>query len=80
MGDFFRIFVTSRNTEILIESNYWLRLYVPYILKFRLEYELHFELESERSITYDSPFNHSIILIQVNFERPLRGYIEIEKF
>ena len=33
MGNFFQIFVTSRNTEVLIELNYWLRIYVPYILK-----------------------------------------------
>ena len=32
MGDLFQIFVVSRNTEILTESNYWLGMYVPYIL------------------------------------------------
>ena len=32
-GDFFQIFVISRNTEILIEWNYWLGMYVPNILK-----------------------------------------------
>ena len=26
-GDFFQIFVISRNTEILIESNYWLGIH-----------------------------------------------------
>ena len=35
MGDLFQIFVTSRNTEFLIESNFWLRIYMLYILKFR---------------------------------------------
>ena len=32
MSDFFQIFM-SRNTEILIETNYWLGIYVPHILK-----------------------------------------------
>ena len=31
-GDFFQIFVISRSTKILIESNFWLGIYVPYIL------------------------------------------------
>ena len=31
MGDFFPIFLTSGSTEILIESNFWWRMYVPYI-------------------------------------------------
>ena len=29
--DFLKIFVVSRNTEILIESNFWLRMYEPCI-------------------------------------------------
>ena len=29
MDDIFHIFITSRNTEILIDSNYWLGMYVP---------------------------------------------------
>ena len=33
MDDFFQIFVISRNTEMPIESNYWLGMYVVYILK-----------------------------------------------
>ena len=33
MGDFIQIFVISRNTEILIESNFWLWMYVTYIHK-----------------------------------------------
>ena len=33
MGDFFQIFLISRSTEILIKSNFWLEIYVPYILK-----------------------------------------------
>ena len=33
MDDFFLICLISRNTEILIELNYWLKIYVPYILK-----------------------------------------------
>ena len=32
-GYFCNFFVISRNTETMIESNYWLRMYVPYILK-----------------------------------------------
>ena len=32
MADFFLIFVISRNIEILIESNYWLGMYVLSIL------------------------------------------------
>ena len=32
MGDFLQIFLISRSTEILMESNFWLGLYVPYIL------------------------------------------------
>ena len=32
-GNFFQIFVISRSTEILIESNFWLEMYVTYILK-----------------------------------------------
>ena len=32
MDDFFLIFIISRNTQILIESNYRLGMYVPYIL------------------------------------------------
>ena len=32
-NDVFQILVTSRRTEILIESNFWFGLYVPYILK-----------------------------------------------
>ena len=35
MVDFFQIFVMSLNTCILIESNYWLGMYVLYILKSR---------------------------------------------
>ena len=31
--DFLNIFVISRSTEILIKSNFWLRMYVLYILK-----------------------------------------------
>ena len=31
--DFLNIFVISRSTEILIKSNFWLRVYVLYILK-----------------------------------------------
>ena len=31
-GHFFQIFVISRNTEILIESNFWLGMYSPCIL------------------------------------------------
>ena len=35
MDDFFQIFVISRScTEILIELNFWLGMYVPYILKY----------------------------------------------
>ena len=30
-GWFFQIFVISRNTEIFIETNYWLKMYEPYI-------------------------------------------------
>ena len=30
---FFQIFVISRSIEILIETNFWLGMYVPYILK-----------------------------------------------
>ena len=37
IGDFFQIFVTSRNTKILMETNYWLGMYVPYILNVRKE-------------------------------------------
>ena len=33
MVDFFQIFFVSCNTEILIESNFWLKIYVSYILK-----------------------------------------------
>ena len=33
MSDLFQIFVISRSAEILIESNFWLGMYVPYILK-----------------------------------------------
>ena len=32
MGNFFQIFVISRITEILIESNFWFAMYVLYIL------------------------------------------------
>ena len=32
MFDFFQIFVTSRNTETSIKSNFWLGMYIPYIL------------------------------------------------
>ena len=32
MGDFIQIFLISRNTEILIKLNYWLEMYVAYIL------------------------------------------------
>ena len=32
MGDFFQIFVMFVNTEIPIELNYWLGMYVSYIL------------------------------------------------
>ena len=35
MGDFFQIFVVSRITEIPMETNYWLGMYVQYILKLR---------------------------------------------
>ena len=35
---YFQIFVISRNTKILIESNYCLGIYVPYILKFETNY------------------------------------------
>ena len=31
--NFFEIFVVSRNTETVIETNFWLRMYMPYILK-----------------------------------------------
>ena len=41
MGDFLQIFVISRKTEILIESNYWLGMYVPCILKEGVS--LHFQ-------------------------------------
>ena len=33
MGDIFQIFVISRNTEMVIESNYSLGMYVPHTLK-----------------------------------------------
>ena len=32
IGDFFQIFIISRSTEILIRSNFFLGMYVPYIL------------------------------------------------
>ena len=32
-GDFFQFFFISRNTKILMETNYWLEMYVQYILK-----------------------------------------------
>ena len=32
IGNFFRIFFITQNFKILIESNYWLRMYVPHIL------------------------------------------------
>ena len=32
-GDFFYIFVILQSTEILMESNFLLEMYVPYILK-----------------------------------------------
>ena len=35
MGNLFRIFGISRNTEIPIESNYWVGMYMSYILKAR---------------------------------------------
>ena len=38
---FFSIFVILRNTEILMEWNYWLRMYVPYIA-----YTLYFTPDS----------------------------------
>ena len=31
-GDFFQILIISRSTWILIESNFWLGMYVSYIL------------------------------------------------
>ena len=31
MGDFLKIFVISGSTEIFIESNFWLEIYVRYI-------------------------------------------------
>ena len=33
MLDFSQMFVISQNTEILIESNFWLAMYVSYTLK-----------------------------------------------
>ena len=33
MGDFFQILFVSQSTEILIESNFLLEMYAPYILK-----------------------------------------------
>ena len=38
MGDIFQVFVISRTTEILIESNFMLAMYVPFILKFYDDY------------------------------------------
>ena len=32
MGEFLQIFIISRSTEVLIESNFWLGMCVPYIL------------------------------------------------
>ena len=31
--NFWKIFVVMQNTEILIESNFWLGMYVPYVLE-----------------------------------------------
>ena len=36
MGDFFQIVVISQSTEILIKSNCWLGMYVPYTLILRM--------------------------------------------
>ena len=36
---FFQISVMSRDTEILIESNYWLGMNVPFIFKRRNPYK-----------------------------------------
>ena len=33
MDDFCQIFVIFQNIEILIESNYWLRMYILYIFR-----------------------------------------------
>ena len=32
-GDFFQVFVISRSSKILIESNFWLGMYVRHILE-----------------------------------------------
>ena len=39
MTDYSKIFVVSRRSEILMESNFWLRMYVRCILKFTEDYK-----------------------------------------
>ena len=64
-GFFFFNFVISRNTEILIEPNYWLGMYVPYILnKIMVNYPKMslYPWLSELSVT----FNEKIFFLMVD--------------
>ena len=50
MGDFYQIFVMLPSIEILIETKFCFRMYVPYILKARLN-----TIESHMGATKAAP-------------------------
>ena len=72
MGDFFQIFVISRNTEILIEPNYWLGMNVPFIHESLLQNRYALVIRSYYSRVVNSYDNYEISSF---YHRPLVWFL-----
>ena len=89
MGDFFQIFVISQSTEILIESNFWLGMYVVKVIEQQKEYKLkyinltfyivsskqfEFYIFCQNFIKFRLPYKCKRCNIQINFFRKYGAY------
>ena len=54
IGGFFQTFFITRSTEIVIELNFWLGIYVPYILEFNIKYSPILYYSNSLSIIFSS--------------------------